>query len=289
MIPTSFGYVRVDSVDDAVAALQEHGSDARLLAGGHSLLPLMKLRLAHPTALIDVGRVAGLSGVREDGDQLVIGAGTAHRELLEEPLVQQHCGVLAEVTAEVGDPQVRNRGTIGGSAAHADPASDQPAALLALDAELVAQGPDGRRSIPAADFFRDYLQTALEPDEVLVSIRVPKLDGDWSWNYQKFQRVAQAWAIVGSCALVRREDGTIGEARVGLVHMGSTPLRAMACEAALAGVEVGDGDALAAATEQAAEDTRPPSDHNAQADYRQHLARVLTRRAVETAVSTSRQ
>lgn len=285
MIPASFDYVRVGSVDEAVSALQERGPDAKILAGGHSLLPLMKLRLAYPSVLVDVGRIEELQGVAEDGDHLVIGAGTTHHALLHDPLVRQHCGLLADVTAEVGDVQVRHRGTIGGAAVHADPASDQPAALLALDAEMVAQGPDGRRSIPAGEFFRDYLESTLEPDEVLVSIRVPKLGDDWSSDYQKFQRVAQAWAIVGSCALVRRSDGEIGEARIGLVHMGSTPLRATATESALAGVSIGDADALAAAAERAAEGTSPPADHNAQPDYRQHLARVLTRRAVEAALA----
>ncbi|MDX1659760.1 MAG: xanthine dehydrogenase family protein subunit M [Nitriliruptorales bacterium] len=284
MIPAAFDYVRAASVDEAVDALAQHGDGARILAGGHSLLPLMRLRLSFPEVLIDVGRIDDLRGVREDGDHLVIGAMTTHHDVITDPLVRQHCGVLAEVTQEVGDPAVRNRGTIGGAAAHADPAGDQPAALLALDAEFVAQGRDGRRTIAAADFFQDYLSSALNGDEVLVEIRLPKLGSDWSWNFQKFQRVAQAWAIVGSCALVRHDDGEIGEARVGLVHMGSTPLRASATEDALAGVDVSDGDAIRAAAEQAAEGTSPTADQNAQPDYRRHLARVLTRRAVEAAV-----
>lgn len=283
MIPAKFDYARVGSVDEAVSVLSEHGDRAKLLAGGHSLLPLLKLRLAFPALLVDVGRVGELKGVTDAGDELVIGAGTTHRELLDDVLIQRRCGVLADVTREVGDPQVRNRGTLGGAAAHADPASDQPAALLALDATFVAQGPDGRREIAAAEFFRGYLTPALEPDEVLVAIRVPKLGEGWGWNYQKFQRVAQAWAIVGSCALVRSGDGTIDEARVGLVHMGSTPLRAPATESALTGVPREDQDAIGQAAEQAAEGTDPPSDQNGRPDYRRHLARVLTRRAVTAA------
>ncbi|MGH3442055.1 MAG: FAD binding domain-containing protein [Nitriliruptorales bacterium] len=280
MIPAAFDYVRADSVDAAVAALSEHGEAAKVLAGGHSLLPLMKLRLAFPEVLVDVGRVADLQGVREDGDQLAIGAATPHHELVTNELVRRHCGILSEVTATVGDPQVRHRGTIGGSLAHGDPASDQPALMLALDAELVAQGPGGRRTIAAADFFRDLMLTALEPDELLVEVRVPKLDGAWGFNYQKFNRVAQAWAIVGACALVRRDNATIGEARVGLTNMGSTPLRAAATESALTGAEVG---AIPDAAGQADEGTDPPADLGGQPDYRRNLARVLTRRALEAA------
>lgn len=285
MIPAEFDYVRAGSVDEAVAALSERGEGATILAGGHSLLPLLRLRLAFPSVLIDVGRIDELSGVTEDGDELVIGAGTTHDELLRDPLIRDHCGLLAEVTAEVGDPQVRHRGTIGGATAHADPAGDQPAALLALDAEMEAQGPGGRRRIPAGEFFRDYLDTALEPDEVLVAIRVPRLDDGWGHDYQKFNRVAQAWATVGSCALVHRSNGAIDDARVGLVHMGTTPLRATATEQALTGVEAGDAQRVAAAADRAADGTDPPEDQNAGADYRQHLARVLTRRAVEAALA----
>lgn len=283
MIPARFDYERVGSVEEAVSLLAEHGDDAKLLAGGHSLLPLLKLRLAFPSLLVDVGRVGELQGITDGGDELVIGAGTTHRELLEDALIQRHCGVLADVTREVGDPQVRNRGTLGGAAAHADPASDQPAALLALDATFVAEGPEGRREIPAREFFRGYLTSALEPDEVLVAIRVPKLDEGWGWDYQKFQRVAQAWAIVGVCAVVRSVDGAIDQARVGLVHMGHTPLRATATEDALAGVDRDDRDTIAEAAGQAAEGTDPPSDQNGAPDYRRHLARVLTRRAVTAA------
>ncbi|MPZ74104.1 MAG: xanthine dehydrogenase family protein subunit M [Nitriliruptorales bacterium] len=283
MIPAAFTYVRAGSIDEAVQALAEHGEDAKVLAGGHSLIPLMRLRLAFPEVLIDIGRVAELQGVRDDGDMLAIGAATTHHTVQHDPLVLEHCGVLAHVTATVGDPQVRHRGTLGGALAHGDPAGDLPAAVLALDAELVATGPDGPRTIPAAEFFLDYLETALAPGELLTEIRVPKLDGNWGWHYEKFNRVAQAWAIVGVCALVRRANGTIDQARVGLTHMGSVPLRASATEAALRG-GAADAAVLEAAADQAAEGTDPPTDHNAQPDYRRHLARVLTRRALEAAL-----
>jgi carbon-monoxide dehydrogenase medium subunit len=280
MIPATFDYVRAESVDQAVGALAEHGHEAKLLAGGHSLLPMMKLRLAVPEVLVDLGRVDELRGVREDGEQLVIGALTTHDQVVNDPLVQQHCGVLAEVAATIGDRQVRHRGTIGGGIAHADAAGDLPTALLALDGEVVAAGPDGRRSVAAADLFVDYLTTALAPDEVLVEVRVPKLGDEWGWHYEKFVRVAQAWAIVGSLGLVRRDNGSIAEARVGLTHMGPVPVRASATEQALTGAA---SDAIGEAAEAAAEGTSPPSDLNADADFRRHLARVLTRRSLEAA------
>ncbi|MBA2530399.1 MAG: xanthine dehydrogenase family protein subunit M [Euzebyales bacterium] len=281
MIPAAFDYVRATSVDEAVAALAEHGDEAKVLAGGHSLLPLMKLRLAYPSVLVDIGRIASLRGVREDGDTLVIGAATTHHEVVHDQLVKAHCGILSEATAMVGDPQVRHRGTIGGSLAHGDAAGDLPAVALALDAQLVAQGPTGTRTIPASAFFVDYLETVLAPDEVLTEVRIPKLVGDgWGHHYAKFNRVAQAWAIVGSCAIVRRENGSIAEARVGLTNMGATPVRAAATEAALSGATV---DGIAGAAEHADEGTAPPTDLNARPDYRRHLARVLTRRALERA------
>ena len=281
MIPPAFDYVRVSSVDEAVQALSEHGEDAKVLAGGHSLIPLLRLRLAYPSALVDVGRVDEMRGVRDDGDHLVIGAATTHDAVATDDLIRQHCGIIAEVVSHVGDPQVRHRGTFGGGLAHCDAAGDLPALAVALDADFVIQGPGGRRSVPASEFFVDYLQSTLAPDEVLVEVRVPKLASDWGFNYQKFNRVAQAWAIVGSCALVRRDNGTIAEARVGLTHMGTTPVRASTTEQALAGASV---DAIAEACDHAADGTNPPEDLNARADYRRHLARVLTRRAVEHAV-----
>jgi aerobic carbon-monoxide dehydrogenase medium subunit len=283
MIPAAFDYVRASSVDDAVSALAEHGDDAKVLAGGHSLLPMMRLRLAVPEVLVDIGRVDELHGVRDDGDMLAIGAATPHHDVMTNDLVRQHCGVLADVTATIGDPQVRHRGTIGGGLAHGDSAGDLPATLLALDGEVVASGPNGRRTIAAADLFQDYLETALADDEVLVEVRVPKLDGSWAWNYQKFNRNAQAWAIVGACAIVHRSNGTIEQARVGLTHMGVVPVRASATEQALAGAPV---DAITEAASAAADGTEPPSDLNATAEFRQHLARVLTRRALEAAAGS---
>jgi carbon-monoxide dehydrogenase medium subunit len=279
VIPAAFDYVRAGTVDEAVAALVESGDDAKVLAGGQSLLPLLRLRLAYPSVVIDIGRVPELRGVREDGAAVVIGAMTTHYEVLHDPLIRQHCGLVAEATATVADPAVRHRGTFGGALAHADPAGDLPAVALALDAEMVVQGPGGRRTVPAAEFFVDYLTSALAPDEVLVEVRLPKLAGSWGYRYEKFQRVAQAWAIVGVAAAVRRDNGSIGEARIGLTNMGTTPIRARATEAALAGVAAQEG-AVAAAAEHAAEEAEPSSDLNAQADYREHLARVLTRRAV---------
>ena len=281
MIPAAFDYVRVSSVDEAVQALAQHGEDAKVLAGGHSLLPLMRLRLAYPSMLVDIGRVEEMRGVRDDGDHLVIGAATTHVDVIHDDLINRHCGIIAETVSQVGDPQVRNRGTFGGGLAHGDAAGDMPALALALDAEFIVHGPSGRRTIPAGEFFVDYLQTALNADEVLVEIRVPKLDDSWGFSYQKFHRVAQAWAIVGSCALVRRDNGSIAEARIGLTHMGTTPVRAAASEQALAGAP---RDAVASAAEHAADGTTPPEDLNARADYRRHLARVLTRRAVEAAL-----
>lgn len=287
MIPAAFEYVRAESVDHAVSALAEHGDEAKVMAGGQSLLPLMRLRLATPEVVVDVGRLADLRGVREDGNALVIGALTTHHEVMTNELVRRHARLLAEVTATVADPAVRHRGTFGGSLAHADPAGDLPAAALALGAELIAQGPNGRRSIPARQFFVDYLETALSPDELLVEVRVPKLGSGWGFRYEKLHRVAQAWAIVGVAAAVRHDDGSIAEARIGLTNMGRTPLRAEAVEQALAGLDASSDAALAQAADRAADGTTPPSDLSGQADYRQHLARVLTRRAVRHATGHS--
>jgi len=281
MIPASFDYIRAGSIDEAVDALKEHGDEAKLLAGGHSLLPLMKLRLATPEVLVDLGRIDAIKGVCETDDgRLAIGAMTTHQEVIDNDLVRQHCGVLADVTAYVGDAQVRHRGTIGGALAHGDAASDLPAALLALDGSLIVQGPDGRREVAASDLFIDYLTTSLGDDEVVIEVRVPKLDDSWNWRYEKFTRVAQAWAIVGSLGLVKGSNGTIEEARVGLTHMSTVPVRATAVEQALAG---NGTDTIAEAAEQAAEGTSAPSDLNATTEFREHLARVLTRRALEAA------
>jgi carbon-monoxide dehydrogenase medium subunit len=280
VIPPQFDCVRPRTVDEAVAALGEN-DNAKILAGGQSLLPILRLRLAYPDVVVDLARTAGMWGIRDDGDELVIGAMTTHYEIVRSALVRRHCGLLAEAASTVADPQVRHRGTLGGALSHADPAGDLPAVALAFGAAMVAAGPDGRRTIPASEFFTDYLQTALEPTEVLVQIRIPKLDigSGWGYRYEKFQRVAQAWAIVGVAALVRRSDGRVSEARVGLTNMGATPLRAAATEAALAGAEAATS-AVDAAAALAADGTSPASDLSAQADYRQHLARVLTRSAV---------
>jgi carbon-monoxide dehydrogenase medium subunit len=287
MIPAAFEYVRAESIDHAVSALAEHGDEAKVLAGGQSLLPLMRLRLAAPEVVVDVSRLAELRGVREDGDALVIGALTTHHEVMNNELVRRHARLLAETTTTVADPAVRHRGTFGGSLAHADPAGDLPATALALDAEMVAQGPGGRRSIPAREFFVDYLETALSPDEVLVEVRVPKLGPGWGFHYEKLHRVAQAWAIVGVAAAVRRDNGSIAEAHIGLTNMGVTPLRAEAAEQALSGVDASDDAALAQAADRASDGTTPPSDLAGRSDYRQHLARILTRRAVRHAAGLS--
>ena len=272
MIPAAFDYVRAGSAEEAIALLGEHGDEAKLLAGGHSLLPMMKLRLAVPSVLVDIGRVDDLSYINDGGDHIAVGALTRHRALETSELLAAECPLLGHVAGEVGDPQVRHRGTIGGSLAHSDPASDLPAAVLALGGSLVAQGPNGSREISAGDFFTGYFESALADDEMLTEIRVPKAPGS-GWNYQKFNRRAQDWAIVGAAAVTVN-----GGTNVALVNMGSVPLRASAVEAALAG-----GASAAEAAEQAAEGTDAPTDLNATPDYRNHLARVLTRRALEAA------
>jgi carbon-monoxide dehydrogenase medium subunit len=279
MIPASFEYVRPSTVDDAIKALSSAGEDAKVLAGGQSLIPVLRLRLAAPSTIVDLGRVADLRGVTEDGDAIVIGAMTSHDTVMHDPLVLDYAPLIAQATETVADPQVRHRGTFGGSLAHADPAGDLPAVALALDCEFVASGPGGSRTIAARDFFSDYLTTALAPDEILTAVRVPKLGAGWSTHYEKFHRVAQAWAIVGVAAAVRRENGAIAEARIGLTNMGPTPVRASATEQALAGAAA-SAEAIKAAAAQAAEGTNPASDLSAQADYRRHLAQVLTNRAV---------
>jgi aerobic carbon-monoxide dehydrogenase medium subunit len=287
MIPPSFEYARPSTVDEALAELARAGEDAKVLAGGQSLMPLLRLRLAYPSTLVDLGWIEQLRGVRLDGDELVIGAMTTHHEILHDPLVLQHCPVLRHATATVADPAVRHRGTFGGSLAHADPAGDLPAVALALDAQMVIAGADGaRRTVPASEFFQDYLETAIGPGELLVEVRVPRLGLEWGSAYEKFHRVAQAWAIVGVAALVRRDGDTIAEARVGLTNMGSTPVRAAATEQALAGVAVANGG-IGEAAAHAADETEPPADLSAKPDYRRHLAQVLTRRAVQRAAAVA--
>jgi aerobic carbon-monoxide dehydrogenase medium subunit len=282
MIPAAFDYARPSTVDEALQAIAAGGEDVKILAGGQSLIPVMRLRLAAPETVIDLTRVSELRGVRDDGDVIVIGAMTTHSDVLSDPLIAEHAPLIAEATETVADRQVRHRGTFGGALAHADPAGDLPAVALALDAEFVIAGTGGRRTVPAAEFFVDYLTTALEEGEVLVEIRVPKLAGTWGMHYEKFNRVAQAWSIVAVAAAVRREGSRIAEARIGLTNMGPTPLRATGVEAALVDVEA-TAEAIAAAAAHAAEGTSPSSDLNGQADYREHLATVLTRRAVSAA------
>jgi carbon-monoxide dehydrogenase medium subunit len=282
VIPAPFAYARPTTVEEALQAVADGGEDVKIMAGGQSLIPVMRLRLAAPETVVDLARVAELRGVRDEGDAIVIGAMTTHAEVVTDPLVKQHVPLVAEATETVADRQVRHRGTFGGALAHADPAGDLPAVALALDAEFVVAGPGGRRTVPASEFFVDYLTTALAEGEILVEVRLPKLSGEWGMRYEKFQRVAQAWSIVAVAAAVRRENGHIAEARIGLTNMGPTPLRATATEAALAGADA-TADAVAAAAAHAAEGTSPSSDLNAAADYREHLAQVLTRRAVSKA------
>ena len=282
MIPAAFAYARPTTIDEALRAVADGGEDVKIMAGGQSLIPVMRLRLAAPETVVDLTRVAELRGVREEGDVIVIGAMTTHSDVLSDPLIARWAPLIADATETVADRQVRHRGTFGGALAHADPAGDLPAVALALDAEFVIAGPNGRRTVGASEFFVDYLTTALEEGELLVEIRVPKLQGTWGMHYEKFNRVAQAWSIVAVAAAVRREGGVIAEARVGLTNMGPVPLRASGVEAALAGAEA-TREAIAAAANRAAEGTSPSSDLNAQADYRQHLVTVLTRRAVTAA------
>jgi carbon-monoxide dehydrogenase medium subunit len=270
VIPAAFDYARADTLDEAIALLAEHGDDAKVLAGGHSLLPLMKLRLATPSVLVDVGRLDALSFVRDDGDALAIGGLTRHHDVEHDALVREHVPILSAAAGEVGDPQVRHRGTIGGSLAHGDPASDLPAVVLALRGSIVVRGSSGERVIAADDLFRGFLETALTPDEIITEVRVPKTGGA-GWAFQKFNRRAQDWAIVGVAAVGGDEPG------VALVNMGSTPVRAAAVEAALR-----SGASVADAAARAADDTDPPSDLNGSPEYRRHLAQVLVGRALAT-------
>jgi len=271
VIPAAFEYRRASSLGEALQLLSDGGDEAKLLAGGHSLLPLMKLRLAAPSLLVDIGRLTDLSYVREDGDRVAVGALTRHRDLETSDVLRSHAPLLAHVAGQVGDPQVRHRGTIGGSIAHGDPASDLPAACLALGATFMVEGPRGKRQIEAGDFFQGFLETSLEPDEVLVEISVPKTGGA-GWSFQKFNRRAQDWAIVGVAAVTGANPG------IGLVNMGATPIRATAVESALA-----SGASASEAASHAADGLDPPEDLNASAEYRRHLAQVLVRRALEEA------
>lgn len=278
MIPASFDYVAPTSVADALAALAEAGDDAKVLAGGQSLLPILRMRLNAPEKVVDLGRIEELKGVSEDGDHVVIGAMTTYADVLASDLVRQHAGLLTDAIAEVADPQIRHRGTVGGALVHADPAGDVGAPALALDTEFVITGSGGERTVAAADFFQDLFETAVGEGELLTAIRVPKHTG-WGHRYEKFVRVSHQWSIVGVAATVRVDGGSIAEARIGLTNMGSTPLRATSVEQALVGASATD-EAVRAACAAAADGTNPPSDLNGDGDYRKHLATVLTRRAV---------
>lgn len=281
MYPVPFEYEVAESVDHTIELLGELGEDARLLAGGHSLIPLLRLRLAAPTALIDLGRLDDLNYVREEGDHLAIGALTRHRQIHLNDTVNEHCGILAYTAGLLGDPSVQHRGTIGGAVSHGDPAGDLPSVITALEGEIVVKGPDGERMVSAADFFLDYLYTALEPQEVVTEVRVPKLGSNVGWSYKKFSRRSQDWAVVGVAAIVEKDNGNISSARIGLTSMGSTPIRATAVEEALSGA---GADTVAEAANSADEGTSPASDDAASAEFRRHLARVWTRRAVEEAL-----
>jgi carbon-monoxide dehydrogenase medium subunit len=278
VIPPEFDYVAPDTLDEALKALNEGGEDAKVLAGGHSLLPLMKLRLAAPTLLVDLRKVPGLRGAQRENGQWRIGAMTRHADLQG----NADLGPVGQATALIADQQVRNRGTIGGSLAHGDPASDLPTVFLACEGSLTIAGSGGTREVAAADMFEDYLTTAVGDGEIITEIRVPTFD-DWGSSYRKFTRRAEDWAMVAVVAMVKKAgDGSIEDVRIALTNMGSTPLRASAAEDALRGK---GSDAIAAAAEQAADGTDPPGDLNATPDYKRHLARVLTRRALEEAAA----
>ena len=281
MIPASFDYVRPSSVDEAIGALVQGGEDAKVLAGGQSLMPVLRLRMNAPTLIVDCTRIDELKSISDSGDSITIGAGVTHHDVMTNASVKDNVSLLAQATATVADPAIRHRGTMGGSLAHADPAGDLPAVALALDAQFTIAGPSGRRTVSANDFFVDYFTTAVGPDELLVSVTFPKYGAGWGSHYEKFNRTAQAWAIVGVAAAVKVNNGTIEQARIALTNMGPGPVRASAVEQALVGAS--SVDAVAQAAEQAAAGTSPTSDIHAQADYREHLARVLTKRAVAKA------
>jgi carbon-monoxide dehydrogenase medium subunit len=276
MISERFDYVRPGSLEEAIRALADGGEDAKPLAGGHSLLPLMKLRLAVPSLLVDLQGLPGLSGIQRENGTLRIGALTRHSALQDAEL-----GVISETAHKIADQQVRNRGTIGGSLAHGDPASDLPTLLVTLEGSVTVQGPGGQRVIEAADLFEDYLSTSVAPGEIMTEVRLPSLDG-YGGAYEKFTRRAEDWAMVGVLAVVHERDGAVADVRIGMTNMGSTPLRAIAAEEALRGRPL-DAASIAAAAEHADEGTDPPADLNATADYKRHLARVLTRRALTRA------
>ncbi len=284
MIPAAFDYLTPTSVDDALAALAQHGDDAKILAGGQSLLPVLRMRLNAPEVVIDLGRIESLRGIRDDGDALVIGAMTTHSDVGKDPLVAEHAALISKAVEHLADAQIRHRGTFGGALAHADPGGDLGAPVLCLGGQFVIAGAGGTRTVEADDFFVDLFETAIGDDEILTEVRIPKHTG-WGAGYEKFVRIAHQWPIVSVAAAVKVEAGAIGEARVGLTNMGSTPIRARAVEQALLGQPATD-EAVRAAAAHAAEGANPPSDLNGTADYRRHLATVLTRRAVLAATGS---
>jgi carbon-monoxide dehydrogenase medium subunit len=285
VIPARFDYVAPTSVEEALQALAEHGDEAKIIAGGQSLLPVLRMRLNAPEWVIDLGKIDSLRGVRDDGDAIVIGALTTHHDVMHDPLVEEHALLIKKAATEVADAQVRHRGTFGGALAHADPAGDLGAPALALGAEFVIAGSGGTRTVGADDFFVDLFETAIGEDEILTEVRIPKHTG-WGAHYAKFVRVAHQWPIVAVAATVKADGGTISEARVGLTNMGSTPLRARGVEEALAGATASE-DGVREAAGKAADGTHPPSDLNGSSEYRKHLATVLTRRAVAAAAGHS--
>jgi aerobic carbon-monoxide dehydrogenase medium subunit len=284
MIPVAFDYKKATSIDDALAALAAGGEDAKILGGGQSLLPVLRLRLNAPSVVVDCSSIDELKGVCEEDGKLVIGAGTTHYDVMNNDMVKQSVQLLAQATASVADPQIRHRGTVGGALAHADPRADQPPVALALDAEFRIAGPNGRRTVGASDFFVGPFETAVGPDEILVSVAFPKMDG-WGTHYEKFNRTAQAWSIVGVAAAVRMDGGKIAEARIGLTNVGGSPARATSVEQALVGASsLADIEAAAA---HASDGLEPFADDDADVEYRLHLARVLTARAVAKAAGLS--
>lgn len=282
MIPVAFDYEVAESVDHAIEMLGQYGDESKLLAGGHSLIPIMRLRLAAPSVLIDLGRLENLRYVRDGGDHLKIGALTRHRDLAFNDMVAEHCGIVGYAAGLLGDPSVQHRGTLGGTLSHGDASGDMPSVITALEGQIVIQGPNGERVVKASDFFRDYLVTDLGEQEVVTEVRVPKLDGNTGWSYKKFSRRSQDWAMVGVAAVVERSNGSIGSARIALTAMGATPIRATSVEQALSGASP---DAVGEAAQSADEGTNPASDSAASAEFRRHLARVWTKRAVEEALS----
>ena len=283
MIPATFGYTKASTIDEALSALSS-SDDAKVLGGGQSLLPVLRLRLNAPELVVDCSGIDEIKGIDASGDTVVIGAGATHHAVMHDPLVKSSVALLADATETVADPQIRHRGTVGGALAHADPRADQPPVALALDAEFTIAGPGGRRTVPAAEFFAGPFETAVGEDEILVSVAFPKYDG-WGTHYEKFNRTAQAWSIVGVAAAVRMDGGKVAEARIGLTNVGGTPMRASTVEQALVGAST--MAEIEAACENAADGLEPFADEDADIEFRKHLAKVLTKRAVAKAAGIS--